>query len=167
MYILFFCRLMRPLSKIETRRDSSAPEGESRTQGSREGHKKNPKPTPRTALPRTDPLKAKDSNARGQGPRTQAHVLSKKRSSEKFFRRSPKKKIFRKKFKAIFRKKRFPKKFSGARQTFNNSKNSAVLQPRTGPFSRTWGFEAKAKDLTFEAKAKPRPSKYVLEDDLF
>ena len=35
---------------------------------------------------------------------------------------------------------------------FNCSKNSAVLEPRTGQFSRIWGFEA--KDLTFEAKAK-------------
>ena len=41
---------------------------------------------------------------------------------------------------------RFPTKF----QLF---KNTAVLEPRTGQFSRTWGFEAKAKDLTFEAKA--------------
>ena len=41
-------------------------------------------------------------------------------------------------------------------QDFNDTKNSAVLEPRTGQFSRTWGFEAKAKakDLTFEAKAE-------------
>ena len=32
-------------------------------------------------------------------------------------------------------------------QNFDCSKNSAVLEPRTGQFSRTWGFEAKAKDL--------------------
>ena len=37
-------------------------------------------------------------------------------------------------------------------QNFNGSKISAFLEPRTGQFSRTWGFEAKAKDLTFEAK---------------
>ena len=51
---------------------------------------------------------------------------------------------------------RFPKKGlqKGDLQNFNNSKNSAVLEPRTGLFSRTCGFEAKAKDLTFEAKAK-------------
>ena len=30
-------------------------------------------------------------------------------------------------------------------QNFNGSKNSAVLEPRTGQFSRTYGFEAKAK----------------------
>ena len=39
-------------------------------------------------------------------------------------------------------------------RNFNCSKKIAVLEPRTGQFSRTWGFEAKAKDLTFEAKAK-------------
>ena len=89
--------------------------------------------------------KAKDSPSEdrpswGQGPRTQAQVFSKKeRSSKKFFRRSP--------------KKRSSKFFSGNLQNFNNSKNAAVLEPTTGQFSRTWGFEAKAKDLTFEAKA--------------
>ena len=65
-----------------------------------------------------------------------------------------KKKAFTKNFQAISTKKRFPKYFSSAPRNFNNSKNSAVLKPRTGQFSRTWGLEAKAKDLTFEAKAK-------------
>ena len=37
---------------------------------------------------------------------------------------------------------------------YNGSNNSAVLEPRTGQFSRTGGFEAKANDLTFEAKAE-------------
>ena len=109
---------------------------ESRTQGSR--------PRPRTVFPRTEPLEAKDRNARGQGqgPRTQAQVLSKK------------KKVFTKIFQAISTKKRFLKNFSSNTQNFNNSKNTAVLEPRTGQFSRTWDLEAKAKDLTFEAKAK-------------
>ena len=121
-------------------------EVESRTQGSRPRprHKKNPRPRPRTAFPRTDTLEAKDRNARGQGqgPRTQAQVLSKK------------KKVFTKIFLAISTKKRFPKNFLSAPQNFNNSKTSAVLEPRTGHFLRTLGLEAKAKDLTFEAKAK-------------
>ena len=92
-----------------------------------QGHKKHPKPRP--AFPRTDTLEAKDRNARGQGqgPRTQAQVLSKKK----------KKKVFTKIFQAIFIKKCFPKNFSSAPQNFNNSKNSAVLEPRTGQFSRT------------------------------
>ena len=47
--------------------------------------KKNPWPRPRTAFPRTEPLEAKDRNARGQGPRTQAQAFSKKRSSKFFF----------------------------------------------------------------------------------
>ena len=128
---------------------------ESRTKARGQGHKKIPRP--RTAFPRTDTLEAKDRNARGQGqgPRTQAQVLSKKkkRSSQKFFRRSPnKKKVFTKIFQAISTKIRFPKNFSSAPQNFNNSKNTAVLEPRTGQFLRTWGLEA--KDLTFEAKAK-------------
>ena len=83
----------------------------------------------------TKKSKAKDSlsedrHSRGQGqecsrPRTQAQVLSKK------------KKVFTKIFQAITTKKRFPKNFSSAPQNFSNSKNSAVLEPRTGQFSRT------------------------------
>ena len=63
--------------------------------------KKNPRP--RTAFPRTDTLEAKDRNARGQGPRTQAQVFSKKkkRSSQKFFKRSPQKNVFQKIFQAL------------------------------------------------------------------
>ena len=68
--------------------------------------------------------RGQDRNARGQGPRTQAQVLSKK-------------KVFTKIFQAISMKKRFPKNFSSAPQNFNNSKNSAVLDPRTGQFLRT------------------------------
>ena len=107
-----------------------------------EHKKKNPRPRsrPRTAFPRTDPLEAKDRNA--WRPRTEVQMFSKqKRSSRKIFRRSQ-------------------KFFSGEIQNFNNSKNSAVLEPRTRQFSSTWGFEAKAKDLTFEAK----DLKSVLED---
>ena len=70
-----------------------------------QGHKKNPRPRPRTAFPRTDTLEAKDRNVRGQGqgPRTQAQVLSKKkkRSSQKFFKRSHRKNIFQKIFQAL------------------------------------------------------------------
>ena len=63
------------------------PEVESRTQGLRPRTQKNPRPRtqknprPRTTFPRTDPLEAKDRNARGQGqgPRTQPQVFSKKK----------------------------------------------------------------------------------------
>ena len=112
-----------------------------RDQGQR--HKKNPRPRPRTAFPRTDTLEAKDSNARGQGqgPRTQAQVLSKKKGLYKNFsgdlRKKKKTKVFTKIFQAISTKIRFPKNFSSTPQNFDNSKNSAVLEPRTGQFSRT------------------------------
>ena len=90
-----------------------------RTQGSRPRTQKYPRPRPRTAFPRTDTLEAKDMNARGQGqgPRTQAQVLSKKkkvlhqkffrrfpkkkRSSQKFFKRAPQKNVFQKVFQAL------------------------------------------------------------------
>ena len=42
--------------------------------------------------------------------------------------------------------------FSAGLQNFNRSKNSAVLEPRTGLFLKTRGFEG--KDLTFDTKAK-------------
>ena len=78
------------------------------------------------------PSETKDKNARGQsqGPRRQVQVFPKNKN------------------------KRFSIFFSADLQTFNGSKTSSVLEPRTGEFSRTWGFEAKAKDLTLEAKAK-------------
>ena len=87
---------------------------------------------PRTVLPRTDPFKAKGRNGRGQGQglkNTGANVLQKKkkrkkRSSKIFFKQSKSKKSSLKYF---FRR------FSN----FNNSKNAAVLKPRTGQFSRT------------------------------
>ena len=37
---------------------------------------------------------------------------------------------------------------------FNESKNNAVLEPKMGHFRGFLGLDAKAKDLSFEAKAK-------------
>ena len=42
---------------------------------------------------------------------------------------------------------------------FNQSKNNAVLEPRKGHFRGLVGFEAKAKDLSFEAKTKAKDFK--------
>ena len=92
--------------------------------------------------------KAKDSPtknrpSRGQGqeysrPRTQEQVLSKKRVFRKIFLVISKKRGLQKNILGdIKKKKSFPKKFFGAPQTFNNSKNAAVLEPRTGEFLRT------------------------------
>ena len=106
-----------------------------------------------------------EAKAKDQGHKAQ--VLSKKKKKKKVFtkifqaiskkkKKKKKKKGLHKIFQAISTKKRFPKNFSTAPQNFNFPKNSAVLEPRTGQFSRTSGLEAKAKakDLTFEAKAK-------------
>ena len=114
----------------------------------------------------TKKSKAKDSPCEDRPSRDQGRTgmvkdlghrrnCSQKKVFKKFFRRSPKKK--QKVFNFFFsgdlqQKKGLQFFFSGHLQNFNNSKNSAVLEQRTGQFSRTWGF--KAKDLTFEAKAK-------------
>ena len=98
--------------------------------------------------------KAKDSLSEDRHSRGQGQECSRPRPRTKDASASAlqKKKVFTKIFQAISTKKRFLKNFSSAPQNFNNSKNTAVLEPRTGQFSRTWGLEA--KDLTFEAKAK-------------
>ena len=77
-------------------REAYLAEVESRTQGSRpkKQKKSEAKSRPRTDLPRTDPLEAKDRNARGQGPRTQAQVLYKKKVFKNFFLVISKKKVF-------------------------------------------------------------------------
>ena len=70
--------------------------------------------------------------------------LRKKKKKKKVFTKifqaiskKKKKKVFTKIFQAISTKKPFPKNFSTAPQNFNFPKNSAVLEPRTGQFSRT------------------------------
>ena len=83
--------------------------------------------------PRTGMLEAK---AKDQGHKRKCSP--KKKVIIKIFQAiSKKKKVFTKIFQAISTKKRFPKKFSSAPQNFKNSKNSAVLEPQTGQFSRT------------------------------
>ena len=93
---------------------------ESRTQGSRPRPRTQKNPRPRTAFPRTDTLEAKDRNARGQGqghkrkcsPKNkkglhknfsgdlQKNKKIKKTSSQKFFKRSPRKNVFQEIFQA-------------------------------------------------------------------
>ena len=120
-----------------------SPEVESRTQGSK----------PRTQ--KKSEAKAKDSLSEDRHSRGQGQECSRPRPRTKDTSASAlQKKVFTKIFQAFSTKKRFPKNFSTAPRYFDNSKNSAVLEPKTGQFSRTWGLEAKAKNLTFEAKAK-------------
>ena len=112
-------------------------EVEQRIRGSR--------PRPRTQ--KNFEAKAKDRPSRGQGQTkdTGAGVLqTKRRSSKVFFKRSQEKglqKFFFRRLLLEENKKRSSQIFcdvSGAfQQNFNGSKNSAVLEPRTGQFSRT------------------------------
>ena len=73
----------------------------------------------------------------------QAISKKKKKKKKKVFTKifqaisKKKKKVFTKIFQAVFTKKRFPKNFSSDTQNFNIPKNRAVLEPRTGQFSRT------------------------------
>ena len=87
-----------------------------------------------------------EAKAKDQGHKAQ--VLSKKKKKKglhknfsgdlkKKKKKKKKKKGLHKIFQAISTKKRFPKNFSTAPQNFNFPKNTAVLEPRTGQFSRT------------------------------
>ena len=129
------------------------PEVESRTQGSRPRPRtqKYPRPRPRTAFPRTDTLEAKDRNARGQGPRTQAQVVSKKKGLHKNFSGDLKKKIF-------FLFKRSPQKnvFQKIVQALHKilTIQKIVLSSSRGQ-ANFQGLEA--------SRPRPRTSKCVLE----
>ena len=107
---------------------------ESRTQGSR------PRPRPRTQKKirgqgQGQPFE--DRHSRGQGQECSRPRPRTKDTKRKCSPKKKKKKVFTKIFQAISTKKRFPKNFSSAPQNFNIPKNSAVLEPRTGQFSRT------------------------------
>ena len=81
--------------------------------------------------------KAKDQGHKELRKHLRWQMLLKKKGLHKNFSGDlQKKKVFTKIFLAISIKKRFPKNFSSAPQNFNNSKNSTVLEPRTGQFSR-------------------------------
>ena len=113
-----------------------------KARGQGQGHKKKSK-----AKAKAKDSLSEDRHSRGQGqecsrPRTKdttASALQKKKVFTKIFQAisKKKKKVFTKIFQAISTIKRFPKNFSSAPQSFNNSKTTAVLEPRTGQFSRT------------------------------
>ena len=107
---------------------------------------------------------SEDRHFRGQGqkrsrprPRKQTQdVLSKKKFFKNFFRRSPTTKKSSKLFSPDLQKNGLEKNFSAHLQNFNHSKDSAVLEPRTGQFSRTWGFEAKDFKMCPRGQGRPR-----------
>ena len=119
-----------------------------RGQSQRQGHKKNLRPRPRTAFPRTDTLEAKDRNARGQGHKRKCSP-KKKRSSQKFFRRSPQKNVFRKIFQALHRILTIQKIVLSSSRVQANFRGLGASRPRTWP-----------------SRPRPRTSKCVLEDVL-
>ena len=121
-------------------------EVESRTQGSR--------PRPRTQKN----FKAKDRPSRGQGPRTQTQVFSKKK----------------KVFKNFFRRKRSSKNFFQAIYTRGNQKRSLqIFRKVSGVFHRNFNgskivlssSRGQGNFRGLEA-SRPRISKCVLEDVL-
>ena len=127
--------------------------------------KKNPRPRPRTVFPRTDTLETKGRNARGQGPRTQAQVLSKKKKSSKtFFRRSPKnkKKGLHKNFSSDLHKKNvFQKIFQALHKILTIQK---ILLSSSGGQANFRGLEAsRPRPRTWHSRPRPRTSKCVLE----
>ena len=90
----------------------------------------------------TKNFEAKGRPSRGQGPRTQAQVFSKKKVFKNCFQAIKVfKTFFCRRFPLEENKKRFSQIFcevSGAfQQSSKGSKNSAVLEPRTGQFLRT------------------------------
>ena len=91
---------------------------------------------------------SEDRHSRGQGeegsrPRTKdtsASALQKKQKqkvSTKIFQAISKKKGLHKNFSSYLHKNTFSKKFFKRSTKFNNSKNTAVLDPRSGQFART------------------------------
>ena len=126
----FRTKLKRNLTsaiEISQHNTNTASEVESRTQGSR------PRPRTQKKSEAKDSL-SEDRHSQGQG---QECSRSRTKDTSASALQKTKKKVFTKIFQAISTKKRFPKNFSSASQNFNCSKNSAVLKPRTGQFSRT------------------------------
>ena len=137
-----------------------------KARGQGQGHKKNLRPRPRAAFLRTDTLEAKDRNARGRGHKDQGHKrkcskkkglhknfssdLKKKRSSQKFFKRSPQKNVFQKNFQTL------PKILTIQKLVLSLSRGQANFR----------GLEAsRRRPRTWPWRPKPiRTSKCVLED---
>ena len=85
-----------------------------------------------------------ESKTQGSRPMTQKNFeaeakdrLSLGQIQGHMYKCSPEKKGLQKFFSGDRQKKTFSKNFFGAPQNFNNSKIPAVLEPRTGQFSRT------------------------------
>ena len=112
-----------------------------KARGQGQGHKKNPRP--RTAF-------SEDRHSRGQGqecsrPRP-ALPKKKKRSSQKFFKRSPQKNVFQKNFQALHKILIIQKIVLSSSRGQANFRGLEASRPRTWP-----------------SRPRPRTSKSVLE----
>ena len=120
------------------------------------------RPWPNAAL-NTPLSKTKDRPSRGQGQGHRRKCSPKKKGLQKFFSGDLKKKssknFFRRSLLEETKKKvfaDFPQSFWRFPTKFQRFKNSAVLEPRTGQFSRTLGFEAKDFKMCSRGQGRPR-----------
>ena len=146
-----------------------------KARGQGQGHKKNPRlrPRPRTAFSRTDTLEAKDRKARGQG-KDQGHKrkcspkkkkglhknflsdLQKKRSSQKFFKRSPQKNVFQKNFQALHKILTIQKILLSSSRGQANFRGLEASRPRP----RTSKCVLEAKDILEDSTSARRVSRF-------
>ena len=120
----YFCFVMK-INAFKSQRLSRV--HQARGQG--QGHKQKSEAKAKDSL-------SEDRHSRGQGQKcSRPRPRTKDTSARRALRKT--KKGLHKKFSGDLLKKTFSKKVSGAPQNFNNSKNSAVFEPRTGQFSRT------------------------------
>ena len=128
----FACQIMDKKNAIRQR-------VESRTQGSRPRPRTQKKfPRPRTAFPRIDTLeaKAKDTSASASPKKKGLHknfsgdLQKKKRSSQKFFKRSPRKNVFQKIFQALHKILTFQKILLSSSRGQANFRGLEASRPR-------------------------------------
>ena len=127
--VVKFLTLHRLLSEVELRTQTSRsrPRAKNKLRGQGQPFRGQTRSRPRTGM-----LEAKD-----QGHRRKCSQKEKKKIFRNFVQAISK----RGKQKRSFQ---FFRKVSGVlQQNFNDSKKSALLELRTGQFSRNWGFEAK------------------------
>ena len=99
-----------------------------KARGQGQGHKKS---EAKDSPSRTDSLEAKAKDGGHKRKCSPKKSQKKKKSLQNFFSS------------VLQKKKGLQQKFSDDVQHFNDSKNNAAFEPRTGQFSKTWGFEAK------------------------
>ena len=90
--------------------------------------------------------------AKDQEHKRKCSPKKKKRSSQKFFKRSPQKHVFQKIFQALHKILTIQKLVLSSSRGQANFRGLEASRPR--PRTSKSVLEAKAKDLTFEAKAK-------------